>query len=616
MPPRGRSASSVKPSSLPVGELLEKRSPFRVPKYQRPYAWDAEKVGEFIDDILALLSKGESDHFFGSMVAIQVADHSQASTQAHEVVDGQQRLTTFCLLVAQIINSARALEQQARDIGDEKLAMRLEIFAEETSKKYLFYERYDVEQGEKTSEPRLQLSNEDNTKFRALLNGVAKSVDIRDSHRLLQAAYELIQAKLISTLLDAVDDVGEKFKELQRLRDSILLDTFIIHIVSEDRQSGYRLFSVLNDRGKRLAVADLLRSHTLEQLDRFPVLQDKASRQWDEILAEGSTTADGFLKAYLPSVTGSRLSAERLFNGLKKQLFGSAPTNQDQADALAKRIEKLAEEFHRFLLIDKGVWPYDESNRSPGVSEWYRARLRRLIIVLKHELSMPLLLAASSCVDEKRFAELVHMLEKFAFRYKNICDGHASAASKHYYVMAKTLRASVAGSPAPSWEPLMLELRKLINERAPKEKFKTQLIEKLRYDHPTQRGNIREFLTTIDDYWTWLRQGGQGSPKFSSGVVVDIEQVTIEHIYPQNPPAMQKNAVLEDLKHRLGNLSYWDPRDNVTAGNKPFSEKKAQFLLSKSSMTQALGSLPAWDAGQYNSRLRSLLDDACKVFVI
>ncbi|MGW4662231.1 DUF262 domain-containing protein [Streptosporangium sandarakinum] len=612
-----RSAASVKPSSLPVGELLEKRSPFRVPKYQRPYAWDAERVEEFIGDILNLLNMGESDHFFGSMVAIQIADHSQASTLVHEVVDGQQRLTTFYLLIAQIVKTARTLEGEARQTGDERLAVRLDIFAEETSNKYLFYERYDVEEGRKTLEPRLRLSKEDDPKFRALLTGKATNGPGRASHKLLKAAFDQIYDKLICELLDRASDTSEKFKELQRLRESILRDTFIIHIVSEDRQSGYRLFSVLNDRGKRLAVADLLRSHTLEQLDEYPVLQDDTSRRWDEILAEGSPIADEFLLDYLPSMTGRRLSPERLFGGLKRELFKLNPANEVDALGAALQVQTLAEEFQKFQLIEKGQWPYTALERHASVSDWQRARLKRLVVTLKHKLSLPLLLAACRCVDEQKFADLVHILEKFAFRYKNICDGHATAASRHYYAMAKELRqAASAGNPVPSWNGLLLGLRQLINDRAPDEKFKAQLKEKLRYDHPSQRGNIREFFTTLDDYWGWLRQGAHGSPKYSSGSVVDIDQATIEHIYPQNALPADKDSALEECKHRLGNLSYWDPRDNVAAGNKGFSDKQALFRLSKSSVTQALGSLPAWNLGQYDSRVDSLLADACKVFVV
>src|SRR5690606_12687654 len=83
-----------------------------------------------------------------------------------------------------------------------------------------------------------------------------------------------------------------------------------------------------------------------------------------------------------------------------------------------------------------------------------------------------------------------------------------------------------------------------------------------------------------------------------------------------NHRSLNAAGVLEGVKHRLGNLAYWDPRDNVTAANKPFLQKTSQFQLSKSAGTRALSSLPAWNESQYESRLKMLLDGACKVFVI
>src|SRR5690606_31080667 len=201
-----------------------------------------------------------------------------------------------------------------------------------------------VEAGQKTLEPRLQLSKEDDPKFRSLLTDAPCATPSRASHKLLQSAYNQIHKKLILELLNKAEDAVDKLRELQRLREAILRDTFIIHIVSEDRQSGYRLFSVLNDRGKRLAVADLLRSHTLEQLDPYPQIQDRTSRRWDEVLAEGSPMADEFLQDYLPSVVGKRFSPERLFRGLKDELFQINPSSESEAHTTATRVQTLAKE--------------------------------------------------------------------------------------------------------------------------------------------------------------------------------------------------------------------------------------------------------------------------------
>jgi uncharacterized protein with ParB-like and HNH nuclease domain len=64
----------------------------RVPPYQRPYAWEDEHVDELWDDITATLDDG---HFMGSIVLT-------GQRHQEQVIDGQQRLTTLALALADI----------------------------------------------------------------------------------------------------------------------------------------------------------------------------------------------------------------------------------------------------------------------------------------------------------------------------------------------------------------------------------------------------------------------------------------------------------------------------------------------------------------------------------
>ena len=45
---------------------------FRIPVYQRPYAWDLEHVGELFDDLTTAMDLGDDEpYFLGSIVLIQ-----------------------------------------------------------------------------------------------------------------------------------------------------------------------------------------------------------------------------------------------------------------------------------------------------------------------------------------------------------------------------------------------------------------------------------------------------------------------------------------------------------------------------------------------------------------
>ncbi len=76
---------------------------FSIPAYQRPYAWTREQASELLTDLLSFLGDGSESvtdanpYFLGSIVLIKSADAPEA-----DVVDGQQRLTTLTILLANL----------------------------------------------------------------------------------------------------------------------------------------------------------------------------------------------------------------------------------------------------------------------------------------------------------------------------------------------------------------------------------------------------------------------------------------------------------------------------------------------------------------------------------
>jgi uncharacterized protein with ParB-like and HNH nuclease domain len=73
---------------------------FRVPDYQRGYAWEEQQLREFIEDV-ELLPAGK-DHYTGTVVLYDrkgeeasCLDEEGKHYAVSDVVDGQQRLTTI-----------------------------------------------------------------------------------------------------------------------------------------------------------------------------------------------------------------------------------------------------------------------------------------------------------------------------------------------------------------------------------------------------------------------------------------------------------------------------------------------------------------------------------------
>jgi hypothetical protein len=612
MPPRtpSLSAANIKPTSLPINELLSSRYPAHVPRYQRAYAWDDDQVSDLIHDVEALLSEkpGTRGHFYGAMVAITKHDSAEPGSTVYEIVDGQQRLATFCLLLARIADRAQDIRTKALSAHKTAEAKKLLVLSERIRNSCLYYERYDVNNGIKSIEPRIRLSRVDDQFFQDLLADKSP-VAIRESHRLLTAAFSVLSDELVEKHTSDID-IGTNRKSLQRLADAVLQDSFVIHIVSDTRSSGYRLFAVLNDRGARLTVGDLLRNHTLELLDGKASDFERAAELWDDVLATGAEAIDNFLITYYTSLTGKRTKRASMFDDLVKLLF---PPGESAAGVLS-RIANLKTELEMFNAIEKGKWPYDAPDQSSKVKDWQRSRLQRLVATLRHELAMPLLLAARARGGEEVFAHLTHMVELFAFRYKNVCGAHATPASTAYY--AECLRIRQHGlSSIGDLSTLRAALKKLIDSRASDTIFTNSIRDQLTYDAGSAaRSNIRHLLCTLEEYGEWLRKGATGTPVPSTTAVTDIAQATLEHIYPQHAP--HRDPDLEKVVHRLGNLSYWGPGDNQAAANDPFSAKRTAYRASMIGLNQALASLATWDLKAFNERETELIKDACKVFVI
>lgn len=73
---------------------------YKIPKYQRAYSWKEEHVKMFCEDLYYAYSSSIEDYFFGAVIMIK----DSANEKIRNVIDGQQRITTFTILIAQLRN--------------------------------------------------------------------------------------------------------------------------------------------------------------------------------------------------------------------------------------------------------------------------------------------------------------------------------------------------------------------------------------------------------------------------------------------------------------------------------------------------------------------------------
>ena len=110
----------MQPENLNFGDLIHRRAPFVVPPYQRAYAWGDEEIDDFIKDINALYNKRKSgnqdQHFFGGLVSVDSFMPGTYTGRQYAVIDGQQRLATFSMFLALIVNELEKIAKQAKEM--------------------------------------------------------------------------------------------------------------------------------------------------------------------------------------------------------------------------------------------------------------------------------------------------------------------------------------------------------------------------------------------------------------------------------------------------------------------------------------------------------------------
>lgn len=602
----------INPAQVSIGEMLSNRGTFEVPRYQRNYAWDEAQIASFLKDLDLCRTARAADpekprhHFFGGIVTAS-ATAAGSTRQNNELIDGQQRLATFMMLMCQVKLAMLQLALEAQGEGNQELHDFL------VAKAKLIADRYETFSDSIAMRivqvPRVQLSIPDQAYFDALLRGAAPP-QLRRSHELLSASFGAIGQHL-AAIMNGLGEVAAKNAAIDTIVQVVEMDWTVIHMAATQRKDAYMLFQVLNDRGRSLTEGDLLRASTLEAIEpAAPAhVMEAVEQGWDAILSGKNFDIRMGLQWVHASQVGEWPGRSTLLADLTRNLFpplaSEEPLSRAQADDVAASVASVQRDFAILDEILAGEWPVAAH---AAIRAWDKDRLRLLVVHLKQVDCLPILIAATLLAPQ-RFCEIVHALERFCFRYSIMVDGPPLEAIAIYNRHAVDIRRD-PGAYQPG--RLVQDLRELVDRLAPDDVFRARL-EALHYPRSDSRKPLKYYLMTLEHFARWFDDGAQGRPKCRDNTrVLDFENSTIEHIYPEHAAA--PDPLLEPYIDTLGNLTILSPEENDAAGDKAFPDKKRYFEASQNLLNRQIAAEAEWTADAVRQRQVRLVDMGLSIF--
>jgi hypothetical protein len=603
---------NIDPEYSAVGRFFADNPVYTIPIYQRGYAWEKEEIDDFLKDLGLVFNARKSgkpkNHFLGSIVTVQHKLAGVVGKHRHELVDGQQRATTFVLLAAAICDQYKNIMticNKIGDVGTEKIAKSRLISLENR------FIEFEQEVNRTFSiQPVLTLSKADNSFFVELIKGNNPDATLRDSHKRLKSAYESIKKHIKKLAEDR--DINTYLDNLETLVQNIDGDFFLLRIITYNKSEAYSLFQVLNDRGKSLTEGDLLRAKTLEMLEEYPTQQTSVEQFWDNILKDKTNQTENFLRWIYASHKGFRPGTNTLFDDCLSAFYPESEKNtltSAEADSVFLTTQTIKYEIENARKLEQGEWIFPFAQ---PITAWDRNRLSLLMRELQNNSSMPLLLAAAQ-LDHKKFAELVSLVERMMFRYTIVCGQHHSFITEIYESEAVEIRRNASGYNLSS---LKTKLQGLLNTRADDRLFRASLDSLIFKKNGGSNKPLKYFLITLEDYWRWYHEDGAvGLPICKDkSRLYQFADTTIEHIYPFNASGAEYNVATDELKNTIGNLTILGAADNSTIGNDSFTAKRPIFRASSVSMNHEIADEISWPRVNILRRTDKLKNMALKIF--
>ena len=503
--------------------LSQSDTQFIIPVYQRNYDWSHHQCKQLLDDILEIGTNSKKNaHFIGSIVYVHDDVYSASGIRELTTIDGQQRLTTLTLIYLVIYRLAKTL-------GKEQLFNKIN-------------ETYLINKFAADEEKLKLKPTENNNRALKYLLRSDKQEEYSDFSRLIDN-FNYFKSRILE----------ENYKAVLTGINKLM---FVEISLDRDKDDPQRIFESLNSTGLELSQADLIRNYILMGLKRKS--QNKIyENYWEHIeqLAKDESTnsskVSDYIRDYLTLENKKIPNKNKVYHEFKEKY----PTSTVEVlEDILTPIKKLVKHYNKLLN------PANEPDNDIRQQLQYINRL-------EINVAYPFLLKvyddySTGVISKQTFIEVLELIQAFTWR-RFIIGLPTNALNKIFMRLYEDIDSQNYLTSIQ-----LALLKKKGSQRFPRNK---EVVNTLREKdmYGIKPKNRVYFLERLENH------------RNKELVKIDgNSDITIEHIFPQNPEPKWKielgeeeyNFIKENYLNTIANLTL--SGNNGKLGNKKFLSKK------------------------------------------
>lgn len=570
--------------------FMEQESLIEIPFFQRAYVWEEDQWEQLLEDLKdSYINKRE--HFLGSIVLKQLPTSVGEGTK-RSLIDGQQRLTTFSILVKSLYD-------------------RLDEDDKQDNVKYLF------KKPTKEKNPKIQHSKIDRISFNKILQ--AKDfISLQDIERYKDGKDK---GKIKDKLIRCYEYFTKQIKEETSYKDFldfILSSKLWVTINLETNEDEQKIFDSINTAGLKLTATDIIKNSLFAKAITLQADYEKLYKDYWECIFE----VENHKEFWEDEVTTGRLKRvqseiflhafaiiEGFFDVEKDNLENLSDIYKTQIKDFDKeKLESFLKKIKEYALIYQN-FPYT-TKETPLCFANDEQRLFHILNITDTNTIMPLILALKLNLKTKDDAlkECLKLLEIFILT-RWLCRESTKDYNK---IFANTTRKLDVTKPFEF-------LRENLKDIPKKNKIEDYLMSK---DDDLENKKATLILFWIELYRRYANKKAQDSIELSY-------KWTLEHLMPQSweehwgkIPKDEFHA--EDLIYQIGNMTLlksslnstiknasWKTKLNGDGSRKNCIKNCADLLITRELLDKDI-----WNEDSIRERTQQLTQDFFKIWDI